>query len=351
MKALDALFEANKIAFSPFVFQTVNTMMELGMMDLLFETKEGQTIGQIADKTSISKYGVTVLFEMAECAEIIERDEQDRYTLTKVGFFLVRNPMTLANFHFTNKINYKGLFHLTEAIRDEKPAGLKELGEWKTIYEGLSSLKEEDKKAWFEFDHHYSDNSFGEALKIIFRQHPKQIFDIGGNTGKWTIASTSHDENVKVTIFDLPQQIKIAKANIEDNHPNLASRVNYQPVNLLDPSSEIPGGADVYWMSQFLDCFSEEEIEAILLKIKKHASTDATVFIMETFIDDQRFPAAKYSLVATSLYFTVMANGNSKMYASSVFKYILAKAGFEIVKSHQLHENSFHTILECKIKS
>ncbi len=40
---------------------------------------------------------------------------------------------------------------------------LKELGEWNTIYEGLSQLKPEEQKSWFEFDHHYSDD--------IFRKH------------------------------------------------------------------------------------------------------------------------------------------------------------------------------------
>ena len=102
-------------------------------------------------------------------------------------------------------------------------------------------------------------------------------------------------------------------------------------------------------MSQFLDCFSEAEIEAILIKIKENASKDSTIYIMETFIDDQKFPAATFSLVATSLYFTAIANGNSKMYSSSVLKYIIEKAGLKCVNSYHLHEDSFHTILEVKL--
>ena len=143
--------------------------------------------------------------------------------------------------------------------------------------------------------------------------------------------------------------IKVAKENI-DQIDSIKDRVTYNPVDMLDPNSEIPAGADVYWMSQFLDCFSEPEIEAILLKIKKNASKDATVYIMETFIDNQAFKAATYSLVATSLYFTVIANGNSKMYSSSAMKYIIDKAGFDCVNEYHLHGDSFHTILEVKLK-
>ena len=257
--------------------------------------------------------------------------------------------MTRVNFNFTQDVCYNGLFHLKEAIREGTPAGLKMLGEWNTVYEGLSLLPDKIKKSWFDFDHFYSDNSFEEALKIIFSREPGMIYDIGGNTGKWAIASTLHNPVVKVTIFDLPGQIATARTNIEAI-PAIKDRVAYHPIDMLDNATEIPAGADVYWMSQFLDCFSEQEIEQILLKIRKHASKDSDIYIMETFIDNQVFPAASFSLIATSLYFTAIANGNSKMYTSGSMKYIIEKAGFETVREHRLLENSYHTILHCKVK-
>lgn len=348
MKALNSLYEAQKIAFSPFVFQTVYSMLEFGMLDCLHEEKNGLSISELAERCNVSEYGVRVLVEMAACASVLEVKE-DKYSLTKIGYFLARDEMTKVNLMFTQDICYKGLFYLKDSIEQGKPVGLKELGPWDTIYEGLSKLSPELKKSWFEFDHHYSDNSFSEALKIIFSKHPKRIFDIGGNTGKWAIASTKHDPHVQVSIFDLPGQLGLAKTNI-DQIAEIKDRVDYNAVNMLDPESEIPAGADVYWMSQFLDCFSEFEIEQILLKIKRHMKPDATIYIMETFIDDQRFPAAEYSLVATSLYFTALANGNSKMYSSSAMKYIIDKAGFETVEEHRLHVDRFHTILEVRLK-
>lgn len=347
MKALNSLYEAQKIAFSPFVFQTVYTMSSLGIMDELYEERDGLTIEEIATRKNLSEYGVRVLVEMAKIADVLELNG-DKYTLSKIGYFLTRDEMTKVNMMFTQDICYKGLFHLKDSILNGKPEGLKEIGPWKTIYEGLSILPEQLKKSWFEFDHHYSDNSFGEALKIIFQHNPKHIYDIGGNTGKWAIASTKHNPNVHVSIFDLPVQLKVAKSIIEAI-PEISDRVDYNERDMLDPNSEIPTGADVYWMSQFLDCFSEKEIEAILLKIKKNMKPDSTIFIMETFIDDQRFPAAEFSLIATSLYFTAMANGNSKMYSSTAMKYIIEKAGFETVQEHRLHIDRFHTILEVKL--
>ncbi len=349
MRALDALHEAHKIAFSPFVFETAYAMLELGVLEQVEKHREGISIKDVASATGVSEYGVRVLLEMAASADIVEEISTDVYKNTKTGYFLLNDEMTRVNLYFTHDVCYNGLFYLKESIQNGKPEGLKTLGDWKTIYEGLASLPEKVKKSWFDFDHFYSDNSFKDALEVIFKYKPKQIFDIGGNTGKWAIASTKHDPNVKVKMFDLPGQIKVAKANIE-KIDEIKDRVEYQVIDLLDPTSEIPGGTNVYWMSQFLDCFSESEIEQILLKIKKNISPDARIFIMETFIDDQRFPAATHSLVATSLYFTALANGNSKMYSSSVMKYIIDKAGFKTVDEHHLQADSFHTILEVQLK-
>lgn len=349
MKAINALHEAQKIAFSPFVFQTAYSMLSLGLIDKIFESRQGMTIEEMAKETNISEYGARVLVEMAAASGILTEKEQNRYALSKIGYFIARDEMTRVNLMFTQDICYKGLFHLEEAIKEGKPAGLKEIGDWNTIYQGLSILPGRLKKSWFEFDHFYSDNSFDEALKIIFQDDPKMIFDIGGNTGKWALASTRHNKDVQVTILDLPVQLKAAKENISQ-YPESRDRIQYEAVDMLDATTKIPEGADVYWMSQFLDCFSEAEIEAILLKIKATAKPGAKVYIMETFIDNQRFPAAEFSLIATSLYFTVMANGNSKMYSSSVMKYIVDKAGFECIGEHHLHTDSFHTILELKLK-
>lgn len=349
MKAIDALHEAHKLAFSPFVFETAYCLLELNILEVMHENRAPMSIKDIAIKTKVSEYGVRVLLEMAASADMVEQTEEDVYKATKIGYFILRDEMTRVNLYFTHDVCYRGLFHLKESIVNGKAEGLKTLGDWDTIYQGLSILPEPIKTSWFDFDHFYSDNSFDDALKVIFKYSPKQIFDIGGNTGKWCIAATQHNTDVKMKMFDLPVQIKVAKENI-GKIDEIKDRVEFQEIDLLDKTSEIPAGADVYWMSQFLDCFSEDEIEQILLKIKKNMKADARIFIMETFIDNQRFPAATHSLVATSLYFTALANGNSKMYTSSAMKYIVDKAGFECIDEHHLHGDSFHTILEIKLK-
>jgi hypothetical protein len=60
-------------------------------------------------------------------------------------------------------------------------------------------------------------------------------------------------------------------------------------------------------------------------------SEEATVYILELFWDAQKYDAASYSLNATSLYFTCLANGNSRFYRSEDFLEIVVEEGFEVV--------------------
>lgn len=346
LTALEAKREAQKIAFAPIYFQAVVALRELGILNLIGKNKKGIKISEIAQQLNLSHYGVGVLLEAAANAEAVEYLDDETVVLTKMGYFVNVDKMTEVNINFVNDVCYNGAKFTTESIHNGKPEGLKTLGNWKTIYEGLSQLPEKVKKSWFDFDHYYSDNAFPAALEIVFKEKPKTIFDIGGNTGKWAFACCNYDKNVKVKILDLPGQLNVAKKNAEEK--GLTNRIDFHQINLLDEKQKIPAGADAVWMSQFLDCFSSEEIIAILKNVRQAADKNTNIYILETFIDNQKFEAAAYCLTGTSLYFTTMANGNSKMYSIKTMQELVKEAGLKLVKTFPLIGNSYHTILKCK---
>lgn len=348
MKAIDAIQEAQKIALGPFLFQAVVSLRKLGVFDLIFSKRKkgGISIAEIASELSISEYGVGVLLEIAESSDVVVKNEVGGFELTKTGYFLTYNETVNVNLNFTNEVCYEGLFHLPEAIKTGKPSGLKVLGEWDTIYEGLSQLTPEVQQAWFEFDHYYSDGVFQEALRTVFKSEPKLIFDIGANTGKFAVAACGFAEDVNVKMVDLPGQLKKALANVKNN--GFENRVTGHEIDWLSDNPSIPEGAELIWMSQFLDCFSKEEIIKILSTCVASMSDDAELLIMETYTDRQKFDNAKFILEATSLYFTVMANGNSKMYAAKDMIELVDKAGLMI--KEDINVGEYHTIFICKKK-
>ncbi|OBU16985.1 methyltransferase [Photobacterium aquimaris] len=340
--ALAAKTEAQKLAFSPIVFHTARTLRDLKILQVLDDAgKKGLSAEQISVATEVSEYGVKVLLDMALSAHIVTW-QQDRYCLANLGYFLLHDGMTNANMDFTADVCYAAMMHLTQSIQQGKPAGLKELGDWSTIYQGLSQLPPQAKQSWFAFDHFYSDRSFPLLLAKVFAQPPQRIFDIGGNTGKWALQCCQHNKDVEVTIIDLPQQIAVAL-----EHAQLAGfseRIKGYAVDMLDRNQALPQGADVWWMSQFLDCFSPMEILSILRRVRQAMRPDAKVYILELFWDAQRYEAASYCLNATSLYFTCLANGNSRFYRSEDFLELVAEAGF-IVTEREDDIGLGHTLL------
>ena len=344
--ALQAMYDAQKIAFAPIMFQAAKSLRDLGILELIKKSRKGITIEDIASKLNISVYGVKVLVEAGISIELV-RVEDDKFFLTKTGWYILSDELTRVNMDFTNDVNYLGMHSLTDSIKKGEPTGLDTFGKWDTVYEALSELPEKAKESWFNFDHFYSDYAFPKILPIVFKDKPKSLLDIGGNTGKFSLKCVDFDQDVKITILDLPGQLKVADKNIQAK--GMQDRISGFPINLLDHSKAYPKGADIIWMSQFLDCFSQEDVIELLRRGKEAMTKDSSLFIMETYWDMQKFEASTYSLHATSLYFTNIANGCSQMYHSEDMLKMIEKAGLYVEETFEDIGVS-HTLFKCKIK-
>lgn len=350
IKAVDAKFEAQKLAFAPMAFQATMALRDLGLLKAISDAKDaGITLADLARTCQVSEYGVGVLLEMGLSAGLVKlvlEADPWRFVLGKVGFFVLNDRLTTVNLDFTQDVCYLGMANLTQAIKEGKPAGLKALGDWPTIYEGLSRLPRKAQDSWFAFDHYYSDVAYPDALPIVFEKPVGMLVDIGGNTAKWALTCVRYHQDVKVTIVDLPGQAGMARTNIQA--AGAQDRVFTHEANILDPSSRIPAGADVVWMSQFLDCFSLDEVTAILKKVGLSVGPECRVFVLEPFWDKQRFRAATYSLHGGSLYFTAMANGNSKFYNSEELTQAIGLGGFDLVCAHHYLGANAYSLMEYR---
>lgn len=327
VSTLEAQYNAQRIAFAPIVFQVARSMRDLGVLKALHAHKEGLSIEALAQATNLSQYGITTLLETSLSADIVKQ-KGELYFITKTGYFLLNDPMTIANMNYNHHVNYQGLFSLDEAIKSGKPTGLKVFGEWETIYPALSILPEKAKQSWFTFDHFYSDSAFPEAIEHLLSLKPTKILDVGGNTGKFSMLIAKRDKSLHVSIMDLPEQLALARENIEKE--GLSEQIDLLPANVLEASHTFPKGFEIIWMSQFLDCFSEEDIVSILSKAKEAMSDTSRLCIMEPFWDRQRFETSAFCIINTSPYFTAMANGCSKMYHSNDFIKLIEMAGLKV---------------------
>ena len=347
MSAMEALRRAQAISVGPFVFQAVAAMEDLGLLRILGDLGPGESITreELSRRSGFSLYGVSVLLDLAVTADIvIENPENGGLTLSKVGIYLTSDPMTRVNLAFTRHVCYQGLEKLTDSLKTGRPEGLRVFtNDHDTIYPFLKDLPEKAREAWFGFDHFYSDRLFPKALPELFgRFHPRLIYDVGGNTGKFALAATDYDPEVKVTVIDLPEQCEKARENFQK--AGRADRARVFPADILREEPALPGEADIWWLSQFLDCFSARDISGIISRIYRAAKPDAVLAVNEILGDRQKNEVASLVVDATSLYFTALANGRSRFYHARELISLIEGAGFTLFDEID-HLGMGHTVM------
>ncbi len=340
-----ARFAAQRLAFSPLVFQACRALRDLGILEMVAQARrKGVTASDVVAKGKASPYAAALLLEAGLGAGLCTFEDvapEPRFFITAMGVYWLRDELTRVNAEFTHHVCYEGAFNLREALVEGRPAGLPAIDSTgaSTVYEALKSLPPEVRKAWFDFDHYYSDGVFEACLPRVQQPGVRHVVDIGANTGRFSGLCLDGGME-RMTLVDLPGQLAVARTNLERH----AARVTYAPTNLLDFDAPLPKGADVYWLSQFLDCFGEDEIRSILSRVRAAMRPDSTVYILETYWNQQQYEAARFCLIGTSLYFACMANGNSRMYHSEVMKRLAREAGLAVTDEVK-HVGLSHTLL------
>ena len=115
--AYEAKAEAQRIAFAPVVFQSCRILRDSGILELVQQSGgTGMTLPEVTAKISLPRYGIKVLLESGLGIGLFCRNE-DRYTVTKLGYFMLRDAMTRVNMDVIHDVCYRGLFDLDKAMK------------------------------------------------------------------------------------------------------------------------------------------------------------------------------------------------------------------------------------------
>jgi hypothetical protein len=106
MRASEARFAAQRLAFGPLVFHAALALRDLGVLEALMNRGEtGATVAELSRELELSAYGITVLLESGLGAGLVALDE-GHYRLSKVGYFVLHDEMTRVNLNFVRDICY-----------------------------------------------------------------------------------------------------------------------------------------------------------------------------------------------------------------------------------------------------
>ncbi len=349
MTAREAQELALLYSWAPAVFEVSRLLVAWGILAAIDKSEKGLTVEQVCTQTGHKRLAVSSLMEAGLTARILTIDPQEeRYGLTKVGWFLLKDEMTQVNLRFNHHINYRSLFLLEQALEAEQPKGLSTISEAKNIYQALPHLDEKTRQAWLDYDHFYSNNSFDQALSFVLARHPRTLLDVGGNTGEMALQLVARDPQIQVTVCDLPELIEMMHAAVKNQTG--ADRISGFGADLLDEQTTFTQTYDAIWMSQFIMCFPEDKIDTILKQVTKAMRKDSRLYLMEVMWNRQQYPAAAFCQTMNSLYFIATASGNNKMLTSDVLTAHLEKAHLEVVSIHDQMGPGGHSLMELKLK-
>lgn len=337
---LGALLTAQNLAFSPFIFKAAAAALATGLLKRI-EAKPGLSSEEHADALGLTPYAALVMTDILLPAGIIGKNEAGGLFATQIGELLLFDDMTRTNFFFTDRVNYAALDKTPDALLEGRPAGLAHFNpEWKTIYPHLTDLPKDAQDAWFAFDHFHSDHAYAAAIDVLKTlckdadaAAPRVLVDIGGNTGRFAKTFLTAFPDSKAYFVDLPEQC--ASLAGREGMADVMPRVETIAIDWLTDAPLVgTADADLYWMSQFLDCFSLPEARSILERTRAAMKPGARLCVLEPLVDEQRHQAAALSLAAASLYFTVIANGNSRFFHGAELRKLFADAGLHIESEH-----------------
>ena len=101
-------------------------------------------------------------------------------------------------------------------------------------------------------------------------------------------------------------------------------------------------------MSQFLVCFALDEVRHILKRGAAALAEGGSLWIMDNYWDRQRNAVAQYALHGTSIYFTAIANGTSRVYSAEHMLECIADAGLDVVGEYERLGIGGHTLWRCQ---
>lgn len=323
MSLEEARDRAHALAMGPFSFQAARAARSLGVLARL--RRGAATVEEVAATTGLPETSAAVLLEACLAAGLVAEEDDGRWSISRVGRVWLVDEKVQIDAAFTQEVCWAGLADLPDALRDGRPAGLRHLGSWATIYEGLMVLSPEVRAAWFNYDHGHSDSAFPSIVQRLVAHGPARLLDVGANTGRFSRAVLRALPQAEVTLLDHPAQLGEALRLLSEE--GTAARATLRPTDLLEHAEPFPAGQSLVWMSQFLDCFGPNDVVALLGRAREALAPDGEVWVLEVCPDRQAYATAARSLRLQSLYFTALANGVSRFYRASEYETFASRAG------------------------
>uniref|UniRef100_A0A4W3JH60 Acetylserotonin O-methyltransferase n=1 Tax=Callorhinchus milii TaxID=7868 RepID=A0A4W3JH60_CALMI len=282
---------ARTLGETPFSF-TTRTMFaacELGVFDLLLEAGCPLSSKAIAKQLGASTDGIDRLLTACVGLQLlqVERHQQGEVLYGNTGiskiYLTKSSPKTLYHsIQYESQTIYRCWFYLTDAIREGKNQYKRAFGvSAEEIFDALYRSDEEMMKFMQLMNSVW--NVCGTDVVTAFDLSGfTTIFDLGGCTGAIAKECLSAYSQARVTIYDLPKVVKMAKEHFVAQEE---TRISFHEGDFFnDP---IPN-ADLYILARVIHDWTEEKCVQLLTRVNKAGRPGAGVLLIEALLNEDR---------------------------------------------------------------
>lgn len=204
---------------------------------------------------------------------------------------------------------------LTESLQD-----------WKYGDEGKSAPDSDDQGSDAMVEQHNLALLHGFELAKAFDFSPrKKILDLGGGTGATSIALCRSYPNLRSTVFDLPENVEIAKDFVEK--ADLSNRICLTGGDLK--TDDLPDDFEVVLLANFMAVANAEENKQLLKKIHKKLPPGGACILSGWIIDDSHLAPQLSVLFCLE---DICWNAPDVERSEKVYTEWLTEAGFSEIK-------------------
>ncbi len=173
--------------------------------------------------------------------------------------------------------------------------------------------------------HNFNESIAPQVIQQLSPLRFQRLLDIGGASGTWTIAFLLAVPDATAVLFDLPEVIPQARRRL--TRAGLADRVTLVAGDFN--TDELPGGADLAWLSAIVHQNSREQNRALYAKIHSALVAGGTLVIRDFVMDASRTQPPAGALFAVNMLVGTEGGGT---FTFAEFQEDLQSAGFAEVK-------------------
>jgi SAM-dependent methyltransferase len=125
----------------------------------------------------------------------------------------------------------------------------------------------------------------------------RHLLDVGGASGTWTLAFLRARPGTTATIFDLPDAITQARQRLASTE--FADRVTLVPGDFY--RDDLPGGADLAWVSAICHQHSRQHNRELFAKVHKALPPGGRIVIRDVVMEPSRTEPLQGALFAINM--------------------------------------------------